>query len=167
MAKIFFLYLSEYRKANFMRTREQSCVLSLFRWHYNLKLLGDLAGGSSQRVEHEPQQDRKLWDTCRRQNRVQCTDRCFGAILSASARFLKSSYFLLTRLSEQLLTKVILALRLLSLALGRSLTPEMNTVSVLVRTAIQVALILIHPALPCKNHCSLSSNCNPKPNDQH
>ena len=54
VAKLFSLYLSDFRKAIFLRIREQSCVLCLFRWHYNPKWLGALAGGSSQRAEHEP-----------------------------------------------------------------------------------------------------------------
>lgn len=70
----FSLYLPHFRKADFLRTREQSCVLCLDSIiTYNPRWLGDFTGGSSQRAKHEPYQDRKLWDMSGRHN-------CYGAM---------------------------------------------------------------------------------------
>jgi len=86
VAKVLSLDVSDFWKAGFPRTRQSRVVCCPHFDGVISQIAGDLAGGSSERAEREPEQDRKLWDTRGRQNCSGCNGNsiCLCQILKGS-----------------------------------------------------------------------------------
>lgn len=166
-AKLFSLYLSDFRKAGFLRTREQRYVLVLFRWHYNkngrVTLLVVPAKGlnmshSMTEICGTPEEDRTaLGATNKQTDMIWGNSICLCQILKIL--LISSSLSLLNDCWSDYMS---MKTDSLSFALRRLLTFEMNAVAVLFCSETQVAFkkkkkegkiapILIHLTHPCKN----------------